>query len=71
MRYVDTNHFKMYLKLRSKDPHHAGLFNYLLIPEAGPVGEAGFPVGEFGSAGFPDGFRGLEPTVPRLFPVVA
>jgi len=46
----------------------------LLTPEPGPVGAAGFPLGELGSAEFPDGFTGLdvltEPAVVRL-PVAA
>lgn len=47
------------------------------MPEPGPVGEAGFPLGELGSAGLPDGFMGLaeftEPApvpVPLVVPVV-
>jgi hypothetical protein len=47
------------------------------MPEPGPVGEAGFPLGEFGSAGLPDGFIGLEEftepavvAVPVVVPVV-
>jgi hypothetical protein len=40
------------------------------MPEPGPGGEAGLPLGEFGSAALPDGFMGLEvltePAVPLL-----
>jgi hypothetical protein len=47
------------------------------MPEPGPVGEAGFPLGELGRAGLPDGFIGLEEftepapvAVPVVVPVV-
>jgi hypothetical protein len=63
---------------KAKSPADWRAFAYLLIPEPGPVGEAGFPLGELGSAGLPDGFMGLaeftEPApapVPLVVPVVA
>ena len=40
-------------------PARSGAFSYLLTPEPGPVGAAGLPLGELGSAELPDGFMGL------------
>jgi hypothetical protein len=60
-------HSMALIRSKTKSPASRGAFSYLLTPDPGPVGAAGLPLGELGSAALPEGFMGLEvPTEPAV-----